>query len=288
VASVPADTTGVQAALLSRHFHPRPYFPIHTVLFLPFRNVLFRVENAVATGNDGSLGMNLRLGRGIFNFSIVREQLMSNTQWISIVLICLLCGLGGVLSAGDSTATTQPAQPKQQNAVLKSIEFVSTPSEKVKDEFVGTCRFVFYNHPSSYFYYYSNHKKKSLTFEFNDVEPGKDTIPSTKLAPFTGFTLEDFNVDVNKEVKGLQPEFHHGVKVSINTEWFPHLVVSENVDTISFSYTRTTDTTRFHSYGGKNHVIIYDVFWQTILSNFWPVIVVFIWGCVATILTVKH
>ena len=208
---------------------------------------------------------------------------MSNMRRRSIVLICLLCGMGKEIYAEDSTATVQPAQHKQQNAVLKSIEFVSTPSEKVKDEFVGTCRFVFNGHPAGYVNEMKN-KENKLVFGFKDAVLGKNSIPSCGLSPFSGFTIEDCTYEGTRDWLG-QPETHDGVRVSFDTKKFPQIKVRVNNDTTSFNYKWTTDTTRYQMYVEKEKPKPIVLF---ILKNFWPVLVVFIWGCVATILTVKH
>jgi hypothetical protein len=127
-----------------------------------------------------------------------------------------------------------------QNAVLEGIQVSSEPSKESKTDFLVTCYFIFRDKPSSYFYEVKR-KTKKLVFEFNDAQKGTSPIPSQKVSPLEAFQLDQGKVDVNKEVKGLTPEWHDQVSVSFDLSAIPKIHVSDEYNVISFSFNWSTD-----------------------------------------------
>jgi hypothetical protein len=121
-----------------------------------------------------------------------------------------------------------------QNAVIEGIQLSSEPGEK-SDEKVISCYFIFRDKPSSYFYEVKA-KEKKIVFEFNDTKTGSSPIPSTAEAPIRGFTAELQKIDINKEVKGLKPEYHSQVRVTFQLDKVPEIHVVDEYNVISFSY----------------------------------------------------
>jgi len=126
-----------------------------------------------------------------------------------------------------------------QNAVMEGIQLTSEPGVKT-DESIITCYFIFRDRPTSYFYQ-TNPKHKTITFEFNDVELGTSPIPSTSQPPILGYTINHEMVDANKEIVGLNPEWHDVVRVVINLDRVPKIAVKDEYSVINFSFTWSTD-----------------------------------------------
>jgi hypothetical protein len=126
-----------------------------------------------------------------------------------------------------------PANPVQ-NAVLEGIQLSSEPGKEAGENVV-TCYFIFRDKPSSYFYE-KKLKTNKLVFEFNDTQKGTSPIPSTKQPPIEGFDIEQKKVDVNKEVKGLNPEWHDMISVTFNLSAMPLISVTDEYNVISYSF----------------------------------------------------
>jgi hypothetical protein len=152
----------------------------------------------------------------------------------------------------------QPSSGIVQNAVLEGIQFSSEPG-KEPEEKVITCYFIFRDKPSSYFYEVRK-KTKKLVFEFNDTQKGTSPVASQKETPIEGFEIEQKKIDVNKEVRGLNQEWHDLISVSFDLSMLPQVHVSDEYNVISFSYKWTTDPLKIKNYvvqddGKKNMVI---------------------------------
>lgn len=146
-------------------------------------------------------------------------------------------------------ASAQPvADPSAhiQNAVVEGIQISSEPGDS-PDEKVVTCYFIFRDKPSSYFYEV-NRKEMKLIFEFNDTELGSSPIQSQAEPPITGFSLEKKRVNVNEQIKGLNPEWHDVVMVTFDIEAVPDIQVTDQYNIISFSYKWSTNPEKIAEY----------------------------------------
>jgi hypothetical protein len=139
--------------------------------------------------------------------------------------------------------------PIIQNAVIESIQ-LSSEAGTEPGEKVVSCYFIFRDKPSSYFYEMRRAEKK-LVFEFNDTEKGSSPIQSAGEAPILGFTIDQKRVDVNKDVRGLNPEFHDMISVSFSLDNIPNITVNDEYSVISFSYKWTTDPSKAAKYAVK-------------------------------------
>jgi hypothetical protein len=133
-----------------------------------------------------------------------------------------------------------------QNAVIEGVQISSEPGDR-SDEKVISCYFIFRDKPSSYFYEVKL-KEKKIIFEFNDTKSSAAPIPSTAEAPVTGFVVDQRKVDINKDVKGLKPEYHSQVRVVFNLSAVPEIHVNDEYNVISYSYKWTTDSSKLDKY----------------------------------------
>jgi hypothetical protein len=146
------------------------------------------------------------------------------------------------------SSAAAPANPVQ-NAVLEGIQLSSEPGKETGENIV-TCYFIFRDKPSSYFYE-TKKKLNKLVFEFNDTQKGTSPIPSAKQAPIEGFDIEQKKIDVNKEVKGLNPEFHDMISVTFNLTALPQISVTDEYNVISYSFKWSSDPTKLEKYVSK-------------------------------------
>ncbi len=143
-------------------------------------------------------------------------------------------------------AQEQDATGIVQNAVLEGIQLSSEASND-RGEKTVTCYFIFKDKPSSYFYEIKK-KIKKLVFEFNDTEKGTSPIVSTGEPPLEGFSVEQKKIDVNKEVKGLNQEWHDLISVTFDLTKIPRIEVKDEYNVISFSYKWTIDPDKEKDY----------------------------------------
>ena len=150
-----------------------------------------------------------------------------------------LAGLFITLGSALGLAQDQDATSLFQNAVLEGIQISTEPSNDHGEKLV-TCYFIFKDKPSSYFYEIKK-KNRKLVFEFNDTQKGTSPIVPSAEPPLEGFEIEQKKVDVNKEVKGLNQEWHDLLAVTFDLTKIPRIEVKDEYNVISFSYKWTID-----------------------------------------------
>jgi hypothetical protein len=121
-----------------------------------------------------------------------------------------------------------------KTAVIEGVQVSSEPGEKPGEKAV-TCYFIFKDKPSSYFYEVKL-KEKKIVFEFNDTRKSDAPINFSAELPMKDFTVEQKQINVNKEIKGLKAEYHNQVKVTFNVTSVPKIQVSDEFNVISFTY----------------------------------------------------
>ncbi len=146
---------------------------------------------------------------------------------------------GGTLELSEPGMVTDRRKSLVQNAVLEGIQLSKEPGD-TPDENIITCYFIFRDKPTSYFYE-AKVKQKTIVFEFNDVVLGPSPIPQAKEPPIQGFRTETEKVDANREVVGLNPEWHDILKVSFFFDAVPEITVKDEYSVISFSFRWSTD-----------------------------------------------
>jgi hypothetical protein len=137
-----------------------------------------------------------------------------------------------------------------QNAVIEGIQITadkgSTPEEKIVSGY-----FIFRDKPSHYFYDV-NLRQKKITFEFQDTKASAAPVPSVAEAPIKGFTIVSDRIDVNKTVKGLNPEFHNVIRVVFDLEGVPEIKVNDEYSIITFSFKWTNNPALISKYTMKD------------------------------------
>ena len=93
--------------------------------------------------------------------------------------------------------------------------------------------------PSAFFDYYDD-KRKSIVLDLYDVKMGESAIDSLKEHPILGSSVEETQVDLNKDVEGLKPDLRDVIRVSLRTNFnFEYDVEEEfGVVTLKFKWSR--------------------------------------------------
>jgi hypothetical protein len=131
-------------------------------------------------------------------------------------------------------------------AVIEGVQISAEPGERPGEKIISGY-FIFKDKPSSYFYEVKL-KDKQIVFEFNDTRTSGAPVPSVAEPPIKGFTVEDRKINVNKDIKGLKPEYHNQIRVIFNAFAVPIIRVTDEYNVISFSYKWTTDSTKLDKY----------------------------------------
>jgi hypothetical protein len=137
-----------------------------------------------------------------------------------------------------------------QNALLEGVQLSSEAGSKPGEKIVS-CYFIFRDKPSSFFSEV-NHREKKLVFEFYDSKKSSAPIPESVEAPVTRFVVEEKRVDLNKDVKGLNPDWHDLLTATFYVDHIPDITVNEEYNIISFSYKWTTDPSALKEYVVKD------------------------------------
>jgi hypothetical protein len=163
-------------------------------------------------------------------------------HWSAAVLVV---ALSATLAAGQNDAGAV------SNAVLEGIQISSEPGTEAGEKVVS-CYFIFRDKPSSYFYEVKKSEKK-LVFEFNDVKKGASPIASMAESPIGGFAVDEKRVDINKDVRGLNPEWHNVTVVTFTLEAIPIITVNEEYSVVSYSFKWGTDPSKMQKYVEKDN-----------------------------------
>jgi hypothetical protein len=155
-------------------------------------------------------------------------------------------GQSGKGAAPGYDEETGSEEGEISTAVIEGVQISSEPGERA-DEKVITAYFIFRDKPSSYFYEVKV-KEKKVIFEFNDTKTSGAPVESVSEPPIKGFTVEDHKINVNKEIKGLKPEYHNQIRVVFNVSAVPNVRVSDEYNVISFTYKWTTDSSKLDDY----------------------------------------
>jgi hypothetical protein len=144
-----------------------------------------------------------------------------------------------------------------QDAIIEGLQ-VSTEQGKTSDEVIVTCYFIFRDKPTSYFYDINRNDKK-LVFEFTDARTGTSPIAALEQHPLKEIIIEESLIDANKDIKGLNPEWHDLIRVTFDLEYVPAFSVTDEANIISFKYRWTTDPSKYQQYIEANKFPV--VFW---------------------------
>jgi hypothetical protein len=154
------------------------------------------------------------------------------------------------LAPPEESAPAQMQSPapvnQVQNAVLEGIQLSSEPGKEAGENVI-TCYFIFRDKPSSYFYEVKK-KTNKLVFEFNDTQKGSSPIASAKQPPIEGYEVEQKKIDVNKEVKGLNPEWHDMISVTFSLSAIPQINVTDEYNVISYTFKWSSDPAKAAKY----------------------------------------
>ncbi len=137
-----------------------------------------------------------------------------------------------------------------QNAVIEGIQ-ITVDKGSAPDEKIVSGYFIFRDKPSHY-YYDVNLRQKKITFEFQDTKASAAPVPSVAESPIKGFSISSDKVDVNKTVKGLNPEFHNVIRVVFDLEEVPDIKVNDEYSIITFSFKWTNNPSLISKYTMKD------------------------------------
>lgn len=138
-----------------------------------------------------------------------------------------------------------------QNAIIEGVQ-LTTEQGETPDEKLISGYFIFRDKPSSYFWEIKPREKK-MVFEFHDTKTGSSPVPSVSEAPIRGFKIEEGKIDINKDVRGLKPEYRDIIKVIFDLEAVPEIHVNDEFSIVSFSFKWTTDPTKVDKYVVKDN-----------------------------------
>jgi len=144
-----------------------------------------------------------------------------------------------------------------QDAVIEGLQ-VSVSNGTVQDEIFVNCYFIFRDKFSKFFYSVDR-KENKLVFEFVDARTGSSPIAALEQAPIREIVIEEDQIDANKDIKGLAPEWHDVIRITFELDYLPVVSVSNEQNIISFGYKWTTDSDKIQQYVYKDKFPI--LFW---------------------------
>lgn len=140
-----------------------------------------------------------------------------------------------------------------QNAIIEGVQ-ITTEQGETPDEKLVSGYFIFRDKPSSYFWEVKVREKKMI-FEFHDTKTGTSPVASVSESPIKGFKIEESKVDINKDVRGLKPEWRDVIKVVFDLEAVPEVHVNDEFSIVSFSFKWTTDPSKIDKYVVKDNTM---------------------------------
>jgi hypothetical protein len=146
------------------------------------------------------------------------------------------------------------------DAVIEGLQ-VSINNGTVQDEIFVNCYFIFRDKFSRYFYSIDR-KENKLVFEFVDAKTGSSPIAALEQAPIREIVIEEDQLDANKDVKGLNPEWHDVIRITFELDYLPVISVANEQNIISFNYKWTTDSDKIPQYLYKDKFPM--LFWGSV------------------------
>ncbi len=153
--------------------------------------------------------------------------------------------------SADSYGSESVVESVVQNAIIEGVQ-ITTEQGETSDEKLVSAYFIFRDKPSSYFWEIKPREHK-VVFEFHDTKTGSSPVPSVTESPIKGFTIEEGKIDINKDVRGLKPEWHDRIKVIFDMEAIPEIHVNDEFSIVSFSFKWTTDPSKIDKYIVKDN-----------------------------------
>ena len=133
-----------------------------------------------------------------------------------------------------------------QDAIIEGLQ-VSVNDGTVPDEIIVNCYFIFRDKFSRYFYNVDK-KENKLIFEFVDARTGSSPIAALEQPPIREIVIEEDQADANKDIKGLNPEWHDVIRISFELDYLPVISVTNEQNIISFNYKWTTNSEKIPQY----------------------------------------
>lgn len=135
--------------------------------------------------------------------------------------------------ANPPDAPTRTSDQEGANCTIEGVQVLKkTGDQGEKDVSIV---FLLTRKPSVYFNYYDP-VKKAIVFDFYDTHIGKSLLDTVHEAPITTSTLELSQIDLNKDVAGLKPDFRDVVRVSLYTPYKFDYDVQEDEGIITMSF----------------------------------------------------
>lgn len=138
-----------------------------------------------------------------------------------------------------------PTRTQEEQGIICTIEGVQFIKKDVTTEKGAKEYSVVYlltEKPSAYFNYYDE-VKKALVFDFYDTHIGESIMEPIREPPITNSTVEQFKIDLNKDVAGLREDVRDVVRVSLFTPYdFDYEVMEDyGVITMSFKWSKSIE-----------------------------------------------
>jgi len=151
----------------------------------------------------------------------------------------------------DSYGSESSVESVVQNAIIEGVQ-ITTEQGETSDEKLVSVYFIFRDKPSSYFWEIKPRENK-VVFEFHDTKTGTSPVPSITELPIKSFNIEEGKIDINKDVRGLKPEWRDRIKVIFSMEAIPEIHVNDEFSIVSFSFKWTTDPSKVDKYIVKDN-----------------------------------
>jgi hypothetical protein len=154
-------------------------------------------------------------------------------------IFCLCFYLCAQLPAVGLPQQTGPIGSPANLPMLQNI-LIEVDSGAAPGENVITTTFEFAKKPNTYFYYFM-HKPNRLVFDFYDTRPNKEPLYLVTEPPFLSCKIESLQIDINKDVTGLQPDIKNITRITFISKYEIDFNVAPRQDHIVFSYNWSYD-----------------------------------------------
>lgn len=130
-----------------------------------------------------------------------------------------------------------PTITQEKQGVICTIEGVQFEKKQGASPDAKEISLVFLltEKPSAYFNYYDP-VKKAVIFDFYDTKIGESIMEPVREHPITNSTVEQFKLDLNKDVAGLRPDIRDVARVMLFTNFDLDYEVQEDEGVITMNF----------------------------------------------------
>ena len=159
---------------------------------------------------------------------------LKTTHLIFVIGLILLIGIGVCQFSGFEDAPTRRGSVQIRSGTLEGL-ILEKKTGLTPDAKEVSVTIILSKLPSAFFDYY-DHDKKAIVLDLYDTRVGESQLDTIAEYPITGSKVENTQIDLNKEVAGLKPDFRDVVRVMFYSKYGLYYDIEEEFGVLNLKF----------------------------------------------------